>query len=99
MYKKTVIVFKRDKYDDVSCTAPVISYNGQLYICKTCEESLRKNNIPCQASCNKLQAVFLPEELKNIRRLERILVSRRIFFTKTVSSTQKRFLSNSMNWQ
>ena len=82
MYKKTVIVFKRNRYDHVSCTSAVISYDGQFSICKTCEKSLRKNNIPCQAFCNKLQVVFFPEELKNIRRVERTLVPSRIFFKK-----------------
>ena len=82
MYKKTVIVFKRDRYDHVSCTSAVISHDGQLYIWKTCEKLLRKKNIPCQASCNKRQVVFLPEELKNVRRLERTLVPSRILFKK-----------------
>ena len=38
--------------------------------------------IPCQSAKNKLQVDDLPSEFRDIRRLERVLIARRIIFKK-----------------
>ena len=41
-----------------------------------------KNNVPCQAVSNKLAVELLPNEFRDLRRLERVLVAKRILFKK-----------------
>ena len=53
-----------------------------IFIYTTCEKALRKNSIPCQAVANRLNVAELPKLFQNIRRLERLLVLRRILFKK-----------------
>ena len=60
----------------------VKSYDDNYYICTTCDKALRKNSVPCQAVANRLNVVELPKLFQDIRRLERLLVSRRILFKK-----------------
>ena len=43
---------------------------------------MNKNQIPCQAVCNKLQIYYLPTELRWIHWLERVLVARKLQFKK-----------------
>ena len=51
---------------------------------------MRKNSVSCQAVANRLNAVELPTLFQDIRRLERLLVSRRIMLKKvTVMSKGK----------
>ena len=86
LYKISVIFFKKENYDDVNeiLTSLVKSYDDLLYVCKTCNKVMKKKFIPCQAVSNKLDNTFLPKEFKSIHKLERVLVSRRIFFKKVV---------------
>jgi len=60
----------------------VQSFDGFYYICNTCDKKLLGKKIPCQSVSNKLQVSQLPSELRNVRRLERILIVRRIVFKK-----------------
>ena len=82
----SLILFKKENYDDVNAilTSLVKSYDGLLYICKTCNK-LKKKFIPCQAVSNKLDINFSPKEFESINKLERVLVSRRILFKKVVT--------------
>ena len=68
--------FKCDKYNlDLTNVIHQVAANFTDYICKTCHNSLKKSCIPAQAVCNKLH-IFLPsDELKNLNRLERVLMS------------------------
>ena len=86
LYKKSVISFKIGNYGDVNAVpfSLVMSYDGHSYICRTCDKTMKKNCIPCQAVCNKMGITFLPKEFESISRLERVLVSRRILFKKVV---------------
>ena len=83
-------LFNRNKFcvisDDVFRF--VSSFDGNFYICKTYGKKLNKNCIPCQAVCNMLEVCELPKEFKDIRRLERVLVARRLLFKK-ISITPK----------
>ena len=60
------------------------SFDGNLYICNTCNLKLNKKKIPCQAVYNKLELQEIPDVLKSLKKLERILVSQRILFKKIV---------------
>ena len=86
LYKKSVISFKIENYGDANAVlfSLVMSYDGHSYICRTCDKTIKKNCIPCQAVCNKMGITILPKEFESISRLERVLVSRRILFKKVV---------------
>ena len=60
----------------------VKSYDDNYYICTTCDKALCKISVPCEAVANRLNVVELPKLFQDIRRLERLLVSRRILFKK-----------------
>ena len=83
LYRTSVICFKNDRYKvDENIIFNVKSYDAKYYICNTCDKALRKDKVPCQAVVNKLDVVELPKLFQDIRRLERLLVSRRILFKK-----------------
>ena len=56
----------------------VNSYDGNYYICNTCDNALRKNKMPCRVVANTLSIEVLPKIFQGINRLERLLISRRI---------------------
>ena len=84
LYKRSVSKLSRSSCS--SLTKPLLdlnrSYDGCFYICKTCHSKVKRNKIPCQSVFNKLSAEQLPSEFRNLRRLEIVLVARRIFFKK-----------------
>ena len=83
LYRTSVICFNIEKYSvDENIIFMVKSYDDNYYICTTCDKALRKNSVPCQAVANRLNVVELPKLFQDIRRLERLLVSRRILFKK-----------------
>ena len=83
LYRISVICFNIEKYSvDENIIFMVKLYDDNYYICTTCDKALRKNSVPCQAVANRLNVVELPKLFQDIRRLERLLVSRRILFKK-----------------
>ena len=54
------------------------SHDNSFYICRACAQKLNKNQISCEAVCNKLQIYDFPVELRCIHRLERVLIARRL---------------------
>ena len=58
----------------------VHSHDGELYIYLTRNKKIKENDIPCQAVANKLDTEKLPIHFQTIRRLETVLVFRRILF-------------------
>ena len=83
LYKTSVICFNIEKYIvGQNIVFMVKPYDDNYYICTTCDEALRRNSVPCQAVAKRLNVVELPKLLQDIRRLERLLVSRRILFKK-----------------
>ena len=77
-----VIVVYTGRQLFVSILKNTVSYDDNYYICTTCDKALRKNSVPCQAVANRLNVVELPKLFQDIRKLERLLVSRRILFKK-----------------
>ena len=86
LYRKTVLEFKKDKYNCNSCLfTSVTSFNGNMYICNTCHVTIKKKNkTPCQAVYNNLAVDDVPRDLAILEKLEQILVSQRIVFQKIV---------------
>ena len=89
LYKRSVVLFKLEKYhtnDTEFYFARVQSFNGLEYICHTCDRKLKskKQLTPCQAVCNKLEISFLPPNMSDINRLEKVLIAKRILFKKVV---------------
>ena len=84
LYRTSVCTFKRDKYSAFSdkVFSCVESFDGNFYICMTCRKKLKKNCIPCQAVYNQLQLCELPKEFRDIQRLEKVIVARRLHFKK-----------------
>ena len=85
-HRKTVILFHIDKYElpqePFFFIAHVKSFDGKEYICATCNKSLIKSEIPCQAVCNKLEIFEFPPFIPKLRRLEKIIIAKRLLFKK-----------------
>ena len=60
----------------------VSSFDSCYYICNTCDKKLSKNQIPAQCVLNKLELYDFPDHLRNINKLERVLISQRILYSK-----------------
>ena len=58
------------------------TYDGKVYVCMTCHKSIMKKRTPCQAVSNKLDVEVAPKLLQNLRKLEKVLISKRILFKK-----------------
>ena len=56
------------------------SYDERSYICETCHKHLHKNEIPCQAVCNKMALDPIPDELRYLTKLEKVLIFKRLLF-------------------
>ena len=51
------------------------------------------NVIPCKIVCNKIEIDHIPNEVRGLKRLEIILISKRILFKK-IAATQNFFFEN-----
>ena len=60
----------------------VRSFDEKIYISDTYHKHLSRNEIPCQAVFNKMSLDSIPDELKDLKKLEKILISKRIIFKK-----------------
>ena len=84
--------FKCDKYNlDLTNIIHSVAVSSTDYIYKTCHNSLKKSCIPVQAVCNKLLIFLPPDELKNLNRLERVLISQHILFKKVAIMPKGQF--------
>ena len=84
LYKKSIVTFDFNSYSSLVKVLVhlVSSYDGRLYICRTCHNKVKKNNVPCQAISNKLAVQLLSNEFGDLCRLERVIVAKRILFKK-----------------
>ena len=60
----------------------IYSFDNNYYICKTSAKKIKKQHVPCQAAYNTLWAFHLPHEFRDIRRLEKVPIARRLLFKK-----------------
>ena len=58
------------------------SADGKQYICMTCHKKLLKGTVPAQAVCNNLQIFELPSRFHDLRKLEKIIIAKRLLFKK-----------------
>ena len=92
MYRNCVVPCNRGKYnvcdqellDSVLSSAYIIN-NGNVWICKTCDRSLKRGVMPAQCVANNLQLSEIPPELAKLNPLEIRLISLRIPFMKMVA--------------
>ena len=61
---------------------PAKLFDTKLYICEKCHKHLIKNEIACQAVCNKMARYPIPDILKDLKKLEKVLIFKRILFKK-----------------
>ena len=86
LYRKSVVLFPPEKVTELAyeINTNIVSFDGKKYICQTCLGKVRKNKIPCQAVCNKLEFVCIPKELSCLNKLELALIAKRLLFKKIV---------------
>ena len=84
LYQHSVRLFKQEKYHILTekLCHPVKSFDTKLYISETFHKHLNKNEIPCQAVCTKMALYPIPDVLKNLKKLEKVLICERILFKK-----------------
>ena len=86
LYKRKVRLFEYEKY---TLTAefyyPVRSFDEKIYICNTCHKHLSRNQMPYQAVFNKMNLDPIPDELKDLKELEKKIISKGIIFKKIVT--------------
>ena len=85
LYKRTVQILEKNKYQvDTSSVFDYMlcSADGKQYICMTCHKKLLKETVPAQAVCNNLQIFELPSRFHDLRKLEKIIIAKRLLFKK-----------------
>ena len=81
LYRPSVRLFEHKKYiltAELYCL--VRSFDEKSYICDTCYKHLPRNQMQCQAVFNKMSLDPIPDKLKDLKKLEKILISKRIIF-------------------
>ena len=91
MYRKSVILCNKAKASaDViqkvfSADLSYISFDGKQWVCRTCDRTLKRGNMPLQAKANGLQLCQVPPELSGLNALELRLICLRVPFMKMVA--------------
>ena len=92
MYRNSVVTCNRGKYStdeelllDSVLGSPYISNDGNVYVCKTCDSSLKCGVLPAQSLANNLKLPEIPPELSKLNALEIRLISLRVPFMKMVA--------------
>ena len=94
MYRKSVILCNKAKYTkagaDVvqkvfSADLSYISFDGKQWVCRTCDRTLKRGNMPLQAKANGLQLCQVPPELSSLNALQLRLICLRVPFMKMVA--------------
>ena len=94
MYKQTVVPYNRSKYAKASeemlkqvfsDEKKYNSFDGNVWVCKTCNRTLSRGNMPLQAKANNLELSAIPHELSDLNQLELRLVSLRVPFMEMVA--------------
>ena len=73
-----MVIYKDFKIDFVAKA----TYDGKVNVCMACHKSIMKKRTPYQAISNKLDVEVAPKQLQNLRKLEKVLISKRILFKK-----------------
>lgn len=84
LYKKSVLQLILKRYPSQHLFNVQISFDGKIYICNTCHSKAIQGKVPCQATVNNLYVDDVPTELRSLKKLEQIIIARRIVFEKIV---------------
>lgn len=63
------MLFQQEKDQDLQVNEFNESFNGEVYICQTCNRSLAKKLIPCETVLNRNVCKFLPNVLKDFKKI------------------------------
>ena len=90
MYRQSVFSFRQSSYKASinfleKCTTKYTSFAGLEWICKTCNNYLKKEKVPPQCVSNKLEVADVPDELKDLTELEARLLAQRYPFMKILA--------------
>ena len=94
MYRQTVIPLNKIKYTKASESlldmvigddTLYASFNGNYWICKTCDSALCRGAMPIQSLANNLSLSSVPLDLACLNKLETKLVCLRVAFMKMVT--------------
>ena len=81
LYRRSVVIFDQNKHNlEIPPLFCIKSFDSSTYICKTCGKKCQKMEIPSQSVSNKLEVFDLPTEFQSIRKLERVLIAKRVLF-------------------
>ena len=58
-------------------------------MCNTCHKRLSRNEMPCQAVFHKMSLEPIPDELNDLKELEKILTSKKTIFKKITIMNRK----------
>ena len=87
LYKSNVVSFVIEKHSSEvihDVNTHVRSFDRNRYICRTCNNKLSKNKIPCQTVYNSLETDDMPGVLACLNRLELFLICKRFLFKKII---------------
>ena len=85
LYFSNVIKFDLEKYDREfvnTLNINATSFDGNYYICQTCDTHTRKLKVPGQTVANGLIIEKIPKELDCLNTLELVLISKKFLFKK-----------------
>ena len=77
-YQRSVKKILQQNYQNYEIDyVSIVSSDNACYICLTCHKHLLRNKTPCQAVCNKLEIGDIPQVFQDLRRLEKVLISKK----------------------
>ena len=82
LYQRYVKLGKHEKYHVFISELyhPVRPFDEKLYICETCQKYLCEHETLCQSVCNKMVLDPIPDQLRDLKKLGKVLISERILF-------------------
>ena len=96
LYARSIMEFQFNKYNlDLTDVIHKVTKNEVTFICNTCIAILRNPTVSIpqiiKQSVETLQIFETPAEIKNLNRLERLLIARRILFKKVTVTPKGQF--------
>ena len=90
-YQWSVKLFKHGSYRILTAKLyhPEKSFEEKLYIYKTCYKHLHNNQFPCETACNNMGLDTIPDKLRELKQLEKVLISKRILLKKIAIKYRK----------
>ncbi|CAF4377139.1 unnamed protein product, partial [Rotaria sp. Silwood2] len=103
LFRNQVIPFVEEKYIKQNMSYEIIKHmqsyfkcsssTEQTWICKSCSDKIKKQQMPSRSLLNKLEVCDIPSELKKLNNLEKHLIALRLPFMKIVNLTSGKLSS------